>query len=297
MGTRTSIDLPAVIQHRERLPRVLSAMSQDIEAARARVRSTVRAATQMVEHAQDLLDSLYEECRDEDNDRSERDIDDALDHVRSCENYYEDVCERASRAEARIARIESEYKRHHNVACREFDALISSYRAFDAVSIGNSRGSHTELDVDSPSGTEHHDQFLTVGGGPDLPLLPGGLLWVPLTNLDWDEIPETLAFEKARRDQIEGMMQRFASKIVPLLMDPRSVTREELIQLDRVLGVGGEISETLEFAWDCLIGGNDVIVVNRPHPLTGALYRFTSGRHRAVVARGLGWTHIPARVM
>ena len=81
-----------------------------------------------------------------------------------------------------------------------------------------------------------------------------------------------------------------------MMHDPRGVGRNQLEQLDRLAGRNSS-PHGLVFAWECMIGGNEPIVVNAPHPLTGPSFGWTSGRHRALVARQLGWTHLPVRVI
>jgi hypothetical protein len=122
---------------------------------------------------------------------------------------------------------------------------------------------------------------------------------MPLSELRWDEVPSGMKFQKADRADIEMMMRNFMSVVVPMLRHPRGVTRDQLYALDVMNGVGksGNQRSSLAFAWDCLIGGSDTIAVTAPHPLTGPKFGWQSGRHRALVARDLGWTHIPAKVV
>jgi hypothetical protein len=138
----------------------------------------------------------------------------------------------------------------------------------------------------------------------DLPALPHGLVWVPLDALDWSEVADDLEFKHAPRDSMEQMMQTFQRDVLPLLKKGGALDRERLRRLDRAAGLDPDGTPTdprnRVLAWDCMIGqgkrDDDLVAVSPPLPGETS-HRFTSGRHRALVARALGWTHMPVRML
>lgn len=137
----------------------------------------------------------------------------------------------------------------------------------------------------------------------ELPVLPHEMMWVPLARLDWREVPEDLHFDVVGRDDIARMMQTFHRDVLPVLSRGQAVDRDGLRRLDMIAGLDPDGRPTDQrnrvLAWDLMIGNgqrhDDVIVLDAPQSEAGC-FGFQNGRHRALVARDLGWTHVPARV-
>lgn len=133
------------------------------------------------------------------------------------------------------------------------------------------------------------------GAARRLPPLPRGMQWVPLDSLIWHDPPETLVFEKASRSDIGLMMQTFADAIMPMLAVDRNLDADFLAQQDAVRRKQPGDPDSLLGTWERLVSGSDPIVLSRDGGESGR-FTFNSGRHRALVARDLGWTHVPAYV-
>jgi hypothetical protein len=106
------------------------------------------------------------------------------------------------------------------------------------------------------------------------------------------------------RDRMAAMMTAFQTGVAPLLAASQPVNRDRLVRMDRAAGLDAVAdpanSRSLALAADCLLGwgmpSDDLIAVTPP-AAAGGTYGWTSGRHRALLARELGWTHVPARVL
>lgn len=287
-----SIDLTVVRSHRERLPALRDALRRDHEAMRLKIDSALQRAESLTINAEDQLRSLCEE-HDEDSSVSESEIENAYSELEMCKRQEAEVRALAALAKAKMERIQQEFDLHILAARRELDSAISDFEAFDAVPVP------TADDNTNINPSEKFGGSANASATVNLPQLPRGYVWIPLNELHWDEVPHDLQFKKADWNDIEVMMRNFMNVVVPMLSHPRGVTRDQLYALDVMNGVSNSSNQrsSLAFAWDCLIGGTDTIAVAAPSPLTGSKYGWQSGRHRALVAKSLGWTHIPAKMV
>lgn len=288
-----SITIGRVVEHRDRLPTLRGAFNSDLDEAREHVRQKIKAANRLVREAQAELERLQAEYQEEHSNVTRQDIRDAEDYLAQCEDYAEDVEEAGARAMLRFSAIEQRFPKVYQSADRELGRSIEYFRRFDAIAIA---GANIGPSAGGPTSSAARQRTGAVDGTAGLPSLPHGMAWVSLSELDWSEVADDLEFKKAPRDEMDAMLRRFADDLLPMLRDPRGVSRDDLDKLDRIAGLAGS-PRGLAFAWDCMIAGNDPIVLNAPHPLTGPAYGWTSGRHRALLARQLGWTHLPARVI
>lgn len=292
MSLRTAIDYAVVSGHRDRLPAIESAFNTDLDEARAEVRAACERARALESEARAELQRLRQALHDEDSHVTLADVREAEEHLRVCQLYRQEVDEQCQVALKRFEAIELAGRKAYRDARAELDAVMPLYRKYAAIAYSAS-GTTTAAGA--------HGATPATGGGASsksqsTPPLPGGMKWIALADLDWSSVPPNLQFKKAAADEIETMMARFDREIVPLMSDPGGVSRDQLVQIDLMRGTT-DPSQSLAFAWDCMIGGGDVIALDAPHPLTGPQYGWTSGRHRALVARNLGWTHIPAKVI
>ena len=141
-------------------------------------------------------------------------------------------------------------------------------------------------------------------GRDELPVLPRNLQWVSVDEVDWSEAPSDLGFRKVSREKIVQMLRTFERDLLPVLAQTPDITPSRLAEMDRQLGrvptTDGVRSDSLEFCFGYLIGTvreSDLIVMDVMKSEVGRRYGFTSGRHRALVAKELGWKFIPARVI
>ncbi len=94
---------------------------------------------------------------------------------------------------------------------------------------------------------------------------------------------------------MEAGLRAFAQDLLPR-MRAGTATRDELAALDRADGrdTGGLIRpDNLANLHDVFFGSDPIAV----SPLSTGSYDISSGRHRIEIARALGWTHIPARLL
>ena len=279
------------------MPGMRAAMDLDVTDARDRVRAVASRANALERDALKALESLRERYRQDDSDVGRRDIREAEAFLAECEDYASAVGEQSAKAMLRFGEIEKRFAPLYQAAVAELDRSLALFGRFDAIAVSSENRSAASGSAACGTAVGVR-RSSAVAGDDGLPVLPSGMQWIALIDLNWDEVPNDLIFKHAPQDQMEAMMRRFADDILPLLRDPRGASRDDLIQLDKIGGRGSAAAwQTLAFAWDCLIGDNDPVVLNAPSSSTGGHYGWTSGRHRALVARRLGWTHIPAKVI
>lgn len=140
---------------------------------------------------------------------------------------------------------------------------------------------------------------LTSGEIGELPELPNGLKWVSVDDLDWQGVDHSLEFKKASETDIAAMMKVFERDLLPLLRSNPRISVEGLVKMDQEDGRSSATAGR-SFAYEFLIGttsGSDVIAVEQSPHGAGGRYFWQSGRHRALVAKKLGWQYVPARIV
>jgi len=317
------IATPSVFRnHLARLHEARAAIRGDISQAEQALEQKVLDANLAVAAAQEVVDELREELRRarddpyEDNSdliqSMEDELEHALDRVASLEEQLARRQSAAERAELELDLLLDRYIHDHFRAITTIEAQERHTRAFTAVqsSAGAVGSAHpTALQaVNRPSYGSPSESG--VGGGlgaasaapvaKPLPPLPGGLKWVPLADLDMQGIPPDLAFNHAGRGDMVQMMETFMTLLVPMLEADSGLTRDGLVAMDIIMGLGtnGLVSpRSLAFAWDCMIGGTDLIALSAPSAASNNRYGWSSGRHRSTLAQSLGWTHVPARIL
>lgn len=300
MSSALTIDIGAVLEHQERLKSLPQVMSDDFSELKARVADAKRIAQDAVDDARGELARLRRQYNDESSCVSEEDIRCAEDYLYACENYANEVFEFAAHARFRMQELEETFALRHASAERELETKIAQYQLviFSGVRPGmaalpiTGATSYARRSVGTGNTTAHAH----TGLGGQLPPLPNGLVWVPIEQLDWDKVPDDISFDKAPRESMEAMLLLFSREILPMLGGRREVTRDYLQRLDQRLG-NGSGAGSLTFTWECMVGGLEPITLDKPHSLTGRKYGWTYGRHRALLAKAMGWTHVPAKVI
>lgn len=126
-----------------------------------------------------------------------------------------------------------------------------------------------------------------------LPLLPEGYAWIQI-----EKLPASQRADWSRgmpRAAVEQGLATFAADFLPRLRGGFPA-REDLVEFDRANGRdnGGLVHpESLENVREMFFGANPVAV----SPLPRGTYDIEKGHRRIEVARELGWTHIPARLL
>ena len=278
-----------------------TAILDDLTEFATRVAEAERNAEDAVAEAREEF-ARMQSLRDDDPSLvSDEDIAAAEDHLHASRRYSDNVSEHVAKARRKLREIEESLDNLYPAATQEFDTKLAQYQRVHTFGIGKGAlGSTATGATASPAqsaGTHRTSATRSTSGlhGP-LPALPNGFEWVPIEQLDWNQVPSNLSFVKASRDSMESMLLLFATEILPMMRGPGGVTRDYLYRLDQRLG-NSSGAGSLTFAWDCMIGGSEPITLNRPHRLTGPKYNWTYGRHRAVLAKSMGWTHVPARVI
>ena len=135
----------------------------------------------------------------------------------------------------------------------------------------------------------------------ELPELPNGMEWVEIDKIKWNDVPDDLEFKKVPKENMKEMLETFEYRLLPILTENKDVSVNDLMAVDKENTTEGS-SSSLMLCHDSMIGSSqasDVVVLHsKPAANTGEReLGFTSGRHRTLVAKELGWKYIPARVI
>lgn len=305
--TRLDVDVPAIAAQCSAIAALRHHFARDVAEGRARIRAAVAhardasgAAEQDVSSAAHALDAVP---ADEDDSDARNRLAEALDRAARADHRLQSAEAAAARAWCALDRSAMHFDSAAGRAWRQLDAQVTLFRQAWNVRLDPAPDTASS----SPSARTPAAPPSAMGAAPDgppmpTPPLPHGLEWVPLAALPAAEFPDDLPFTRdVARDQMTAMMRTFRLRVLPRLARDGTTGREDLARVDRAAGRDPAQAPTdtanLGFAWDCLLGSgareDDLIVIDVGYD--GAL-SFNSGRHRALVARALGWSHVPARV-
>lgn len=276
-----------------------AAMDHGLEQARFhlhRLELAVEATQEELDDARRDLEAAFEDISDNSGQRIDRLIEE-VSRLRDLLERQTESLQTGARElhdlEARVQAAQEELKQaifRAQVAMTENKARYSAFEAVTHTALSTAGGGAVR-----PSSVPPGPRSAAFAPGRRLPPLPRGMQWVPVDSLIWDEPPEALVFKKASRDDIAVMMRTFADVIMPMLTVDRNLSADFLARQDAQVGRQTGDPDSLLGTWERLVSGSDPIALVHDHRANGR-YGFNSGRHRALVARDMGWTHVPAFV-
>ena len=243
-------------------------------------------------------------------------VDDARDELRSAERAAEDADEddasmwedHVEEARVRLARLEAAADDLRS-ALGDYRSAARELRGLDRETLAAGRDflsgrlkalkEYDGLRLASEAGTAGNLNSSVDGAppssAPDLPQLPAGFSWVPIDRIISRDEPEALQWTKIELSVMEAGMRAFSTDLIPLLRKGKA-SRNDLAEFDSEHGRDGHgpvKADSLANLHDVFFGSDSIAAT-----LTAdGFYDLSSGRHRAQVARQLGWTHIPARLL
>jgi hypothetical protein len=128
--------------------------------------------------------------------------------------------------------------------------------------------------------------------------LPDGFSWIPIKDIVEKDLPssETEWRKGISKNDMRIGLNAFRKDMLPVLARSGHVSRDDFVSLDTSLhrAVGGIIApNSLANLYDVFFGTEPIAVDHDPK---GGL-SITNGRHRIAMARELGWTHVPGRLL
>lgn len=199
-------------------------------------------------------------------------------------------------------------QRAYGTAQHLLENSICSAKDYLSITLDNP-SSNTPVVNKSNASSGGRDDGLTSQGTlnpiANLPLLPNNLTWVSLEKLNWQDFPDDLDYKKVPAEKIRLMMKTFMEDLIPILYERPNISVDELRKIDKFQGRDFDdqqfvSSRSMALAYQCILGVDqfsDVIALNPSRSASPDSFDFTSGRHRALIAKKMGWSHIPARVI
>ncbi|HTB02443.1 MAG TPA: hypothetical protein VK804_18410 [Bradyrhizobium sp.] len=187
-------------------------------------------------------------------------------------------------------------------------------QAIDALSVGLPGGVPVARGGSSPSAdgsralpwmpdSPHAQSDPVHAVSPDeLPILPKGFVWAPISQLDRVELPDRHDFRKgvSYEDMIVGL-QRLWSELIPLLQSAPEGGRDACATFDRANGRidprGFPHPSSLADLWGHFFDRRFSKEFVRLEIDRTGKWHVVNGRHRIFVALDLGWKFIPAEVV
>jgi hypothetical protein len=276
------------------LPGHISRAIQEAEAdAAPRLRRLERAAERAREYLRQAEDA-YHSASDEDRDEAY----DALQEAR----------DRVSRIEGAVDRVRNSLRRYKSCA-RDLDEArrgllmgASGYLSERILAVERylalrPDGNATPVRSASVGASGAAGDLYPLQSMVDTPL-PKGFMWVPIA-----EIVEPLPVDPSEwkkgtsKEEMQIGLNTFRRDMMPIFARGDPAAHDDFRALDQKLGrmsSGPVRADSLMHLYEVFFGG-DPIAVDRG--TGGKGFSVNSGRHRISVAKELGWTHVPARLL
>lgn len=300
-----NVSIPGLSELAEGLGNARGQTTNDIETIKASVQSALSEAQRLHDERKDELANAIEALKavdDEEDDYAERlAVELAKAELQRAVVYLSEINLAASSLFSVVAELGSRLDGQYAAARQFLDERIVTAKSYVAIEPEVRAGGASAAEARAQSNTTPHPtaEFSIANATiDDLPALPGKLAWVPIDEIDLRDVSDDLEFKKADRDHMTTMMRAFETHVVPKLGEIEN-PMELLVSLQR------ESPQTVTpsdpaFAYECMLGGfgsSDTIAVDSLRAGPAALRGITSGRHRILIAKKLGWSHVPAKVL
>lgn len=133
----------------------------------------------------------------------------------------------------------------------------------------------------------------------ELPKLPSGFTWIPISQFDQSELPNRNDFKKgiSPSDMANGL-QRLWSELIPTLNANARPSRAVCEAFDEANGrvdpMGFVHPESLSNLWDVFFNRREHIRVTFDERTEK--WSIDNGRHRVRIAKDLGWKYVPGEL-
>lgn len=127
--------------------------------------------------------------------------------------------------------------------------------------------------------------------------LPPGFEWVSLTNIEPDGFLTPDSFSAGQYVELRNHLKSLQCEILPILKSKPEADRDYFRILDNNsdrTNREGNFLETLERTYELFFEAEHIRFCRKPG---SKLLGVTNGRHRMSIARDLGWSAIPAKVV
>jgi hypothetical protein len=290
--------LEALIGVVSRLPalcvRVRDAATEDAEPRLRRLEEAIEELKDQVRRLRSLLEEARSRGSDDDEeadgsyaDGLEAELEAAEERLRRLETAAQEVQRALGRYRSAAGRLEALDRESLAPAGRYLEDVLAASQVYDAISVPRANVAASGVLPPASAAPRAAEER-------DLPPLPPGFNWIPIDRTVLDEA--NLGPPKGvSRETIETGLRAFQADMLPRFQAGRA-SRDEFFALDRELGReshGQMPADNLANLYDLLFG-DDAIAVS---PLADGHYSFSSGRHRTAIARALGWSHVPGRIL
>lgn len=283
----------------EGLLRCLSGLPRTIDRAIAEAQSEAMPRIARFELA---LEEAREEVRDAEHALEDSDDDDArwqedrleeararLSRIESAGDDLFDALGRYRAAASALSRLERETLA---LARRFIEGRLEALAAYEALRPGGQRPGAAGAREPPPAPGPAAAPGIRAPLAAALPPLPDGYAWIPIADIP----PEpNLKWNEGQANRVETGLSTFAEELLPRLREG-DLDSGDLLEFDRENGreVDGLLRpDSLANTRDMFFGSEPIAVSLLP----GGRLDVTNGCHRIETARGLGWTHIPARLV
>lgn len=128
---------------------------------------------------------------------------------------------------------------------------------------------------------------------PPTVTLPPGFQWIRVRDISrLDDLRPEETFTKVPEADVRLGFELLLTEVLPALAADPNVSAEHFRKLDQAKG--REPGRGARSVFEAFFGQDHIVLNGRPAEPN---YGVTNGRHRIHIARMLGWTHLPAKVL
>jgi hypothetical protein len=277
------------------LARALDCTENDAGPRLRRLERAIDEARWQVQRAEAALESVDYEDGEGDYDAAAAYLEAARAHLARLEAGAQRVEEALTRYRSAALDLRETERRTMTQAHSFLLERLTALRAYDAVRLEG--GGRSAPQAASTTSVAEEDTRTPVGRDLYNTPLPAGFEWVPIAEIHTHPTDPLLAWKSAgEAERMRIGLQTFARDLSPLLRSSAHVDPDLLLAFDREhgrQGTGVVRPDSLSNIFEVFLRSDPIAV----SPDGDRGYTFSNGRHRTEIARGLGWTHVPAKVL
>ncbi|HSW29032.1 MAG TPA: hypothetical protein VLH75_05975 [Longimicrobiales bacterium] len=135
----------------------------------------------------------------------------------------------------------------------------------------------------------------------DLPDLPGGFSWIPISEIEESELPAADDFPKVSYATMRAGLNRLWTELIPMIGATPGADRRSCQEFDEAHGrtdpMGFVHEESLAHLWDQFFEERFRNHIRVAFDSESGRWSVDNGRHRIRVARDLGWRYVPGELI
>lgn len=309
MGSADLRSVDALLQLRGELLRFREATSGIVPAIRLRAQRAKEEIRQQLRRLDDEIDTLSDQIRFSDDDDDAYNARRELENARADRDLLRDRLRRLTQAASRHDAASTSWTATLSsaipaaaafLAQKHSEAMAYLQTVSEGMPGGGSGLSQSSLsggtaEIQAPRPVDSFSDPVHAADPADLPPLPGGFVWIPITSINVSELPSTADYLKVGYGTMQDGLNRLWTELIPMVQ--QGADRSALQAFDEAHGrydpMGFVHPESLAHLWDQFLERSFHNHIRVTFETEQGRWSVDNGRHRIKAAQDLGWKYVP----